>query len=174
MKKLLLVVFLAAGTAMAQTGYVASEAILQSMPELQKAQEEINKLAASLEADSKKAETNARERMAALQKQVQELSQTATDEVAFNKEVEIYKSQAGAIETELINSKKLAELKLGEKQNKLIGPITKKLNEAINKVAAAKGYKVIVDINAVAYATEETNISKDVALELGIPIPEEE
>jgi outer membrane protein len=41
-------------------------------------------------------------------------------------------------------------------------------------VAAAKGYKVIVDINAVAYATEETNISKDVALELGIPIPEEE
>jgi outer membrane protein len=172
MKKLLLVVFLAAGTAIAQTGYVASEAILQSMPEFQKAQEEISKLAALLEADSKKAETNARERMAALQKQVQELSQTATDEVAFNKEVEIYKSQAGAIETELLNGKKLAEL--GEKQNKLIGPITKKLNEAIKKVATARGYKVIVDINAVAYATEETNVSKDVAMELGIPIPSED
>jgi outer membrane protein len=174
MKKLLLVVFLAAGTAIAQTGYVASEAILQSMPEFQKAQEEISKLAALLEADSKKAETNARERMAALQKQVQELSQTATDEVAFNKEVEIYKSQAGAIETELLNGKKLAELKLGEKQNKLIGPITKKLNEAIKKVATERGYKVIVDINAVAYATEETNVSKDVAMELGIPIPSED
>ncbi|MEN8817236.1 MAG: OmpH family outer membrane protein [Nonlabens sp.] len=173
MKKLFLVLFLVAGTAIAQTGYVASEGLLQSMPEFQVAQGEINKLATSLDNDAKKAETNAREKMAGLQQKVQELSQTATDEAAFNKEVEIYKSQAAAIESELINSKKLAELKLGEMQNKLMGPITKKLNEAIKKVALARGYKVIVDINAVAYATEDTNISQDVAKELGIPLPTE-
>jgi outer membrane protein len=58
MKKLLLVLFLAAGTSMAQTGYVASEALLQSMPEFQTAQQEISKLAASLKADDQKAENN--------------------------------------------------------------------------------------------------------------------
>jgi outer membrane protein len=72
-----------------------------------------------------------------------------------------------------MNSKKLADLKLGDKQNKLLTPLSKKLNEAIKKVALAKGYKIIVDITAVSYATEETNISKAVALELGIPIPTE-
>lgn len=173
MKKLLLVLFLAAGTAMAQTGYVASEALLQSMPEFKTAQQEISKLAASLKADDEKAEANVKEKMAELQAKVQELSQTATDEAAFNEELEIYKSQASALESELRNSKKLAELKLGEKQNKLLAPLSQKLNEAIEKVALAKGFKIIVDLTAVAYATEETNISKAVALELGIQIPKE-
>ncbi|WP_213521572.1 OmpH family outer membrane protein [Nonlabens sp.] len=173
MKKLLLVVFLAAGTAMAQTGYVASEALLQSVPEFQTAQQEISKLAASLKADDQKAENNVKEKMAELQAKVQELRQTATDEAAFNAELEIYKSQATALENELMNSKKLAELKLGEKQNKLLAPLSQKLNEAIKKVALSRGYKIIVDISAVSYATEDANISKAVALELGIAIPEE-
>ncbi|WP_170034650.1 MULTISPECIES: OmpH family outer membrane protein [Nonlabens] len=171
MKKLLLVLFLAAGTAMAQTGYVASEALLQSMPEFQTAQQEITKYAESIKADDVKAENNARTRMAELQQKVQELSKTATDEAAFNKEVEVYKTQAAAIESELVNSKRIAEQRLGEKQNKLITPLTIKLNEAIKKVALAKGYKVVVDINSIAFATEETNISQDVARELGIPMP---
>lgn len=171
MKKLLLVLFLAAGTAMAQTGYVASEALLQSMPEFQTAQQEITKYAESIKADDVKAENNARTRMAELQQKVQELSKTATDEATFNKEVEVYKTQAAAIESELVNSKRIAEQRLGEKQNKLITPLTVKLNEAIKKVALAKGYKVIVDINSIAFATEETNISQDVARELGIPMP---
>lgn len=173
MKKLLLVLFLAAGTAMAQTGYVASEALLQSMPEFQTAQQEISKLSASLKADDQKAENNVKEKMALLQAKVQELGKTATDEAAYNEELEIYKSQAAALENELRNSKKLADLKLGDKQNKLLAPLTVKLNEAIKKVAIAKGYKIILDINAVSYATEETNISKAVALELGIPLPTE-
>jgi len=171
MKKLLLVLFLAAGTAMAQTGYVASEALLQSMPEFQTAQQEITKYAESIKADDAKAENNARTRMAELQQKVQELSKTATDEAAFNKEVEVYKTQAAAIESELVNSKRIAEQRLGEKQNKLITPLTIKLNEAIKKVALARGYKVVVDINSIAYATEDTNISQDVARELGIPMP---
>ncbi len=171
MKKLLLVLFLAAGTAMAQTGYVASEALLQSMPEFQTAQQEITKYAESIKADDVKAENNARTRMAELQQKVQELSKTATDEATFNKEVEVYKTQAAAIESELVNSKRIAEQRLGEKQNKLITPLTVKLNEAIKKVALDKGYKVIVDINSIAFATEETNISQDVARELGIPMP---
>lgn len=171
MKKLLLVLFLAAGTAMAQTGYVASEALLQSMPEFQTAQQEITKYAESIKADDVKAENNARTRMAELQQKVQELSKVATDEASFNKEVEVYKTQAAAIESELLNSKRIAEQRLGEKQNKLITPLTIKLNEAIKKVALAKGYKVVVDINSIAFATEETNLSQDVARELGIPMP---
>lgn len=171
MKKLLLVLFLAAGTAMAQTGYVASEALLQSMPEFQTAQQEITKYAESIKADDVKAENNARTRMAELQQKVQELSKVATDEASFNKEVEVYKTQAAAIESELLNSKRIAEQRLGEKQNKLITPLTIKLNEAIKKVALAKGYKVVVDINSIAFATEDTNLSQDVARELGIPMP---
>ncbi|OUS15753.1 hypothetical protein A9Q93_06285 [Nonlabens dokdonensis] len=173
MKKLLLVLFLAAGTAMGQTAYVASEALLQSMPEYQTAQQEIQKLAESLQADDKKAETNAREKMAIIQKRVQELSKTAADQAAFDKEIKPLEEQAKAIETELVNSKKSAEKRLLEMQQKLMGPITLKLNKAIEKVSLAKGYKMVIDITAVAFATEETNISKDVALELGIPIPEE-
>lgn len=173
MKKILLVLFLAAGTAMGQTAYVASEALLQSMPEYQTAQQEIQKLAESLQADDKKAETNAREKMAIIQKRVQELSKTAADQAAFDKEIKPLEEQAKAIETELVNSKKSAEKRLLEMQQKLMGPITLKLNKAIEKVSLAKGYKMVIDITAVAFATEETNISKDVALELGIPIPEE-
>ncbi len=174
MKKLLLVLFLAAGTAMGQTAYVASEALLQSMPEYQTAQKEIQKLAASLQADDKKAETNAREKMAIIQKRVKELSETAADQAAFDKDIKPLEEQAKAIETELVNSKQNAEKKLIEMQQKLMGPITMKLNQAIEKVSLAKGFKIVVDITAVAYATENLNISKDVAMELGIPIPEEE
>ncbi|AGC77252.1 periplasmic chaperone for outer membrane proteins Skp [Nonlabens dokdonensis] len=173
MKKLLLVLFLAAGTAMGQTAYVASEALLQSMPEYQVAQQEIQKLAASLQADDKKAESNAREKMAIIQKRVQELSKTAADQAAFDKDIKPLEDQAKAIETELVNSKKNAEKRLVEMQQKFMGPITMKLNKAIEKVSIAKGFKMVIDISAVAYATEDINISKDVALELGIPLDPE-
>ncbi|WP_124979981.1 OmpH family outer membrane protein [Nonlabens xiamenensis] len=166
MKKVFLLLFLVAGTAMAQTGYVQYEALLQSMPEYNTAQSQINKFTETLVADLKKAEKNAGAKMNDLKYKAQAPDVTEAQMQEFGK-------QAQTLQQEIEREKQLADLKLAAERNKLLDPLTAKLNAAIKKVADAKGFKLIVDVSTVAYSTEGTDISEAVAKELGIPLDQE-
>ncbi len=163
MKKVLLLLFLVAGTAMAQTGFVQYEAILQNMAEVEPIRKELQDLTAQLQGELQKAEANSSQKLQELQYRMQKPG--VTDE-----EKQQIAQQAQALQTEFANASKAAELQLGAKENDLMKPILKKLNEAIQSVAKEKGLKLVVNASQVVYSEPGANISMDVAKKLGIDI----
>ena len=163
MKKVLLLLFLAAGTAMAQTGFVQYEAILASMPEVEPIRKELGDLTATLRADLEKAQANSEQKLQELQYQAQKPGVTAEERQGLAQ-------QAQALQNELANSSKAAELQLGAKENDLMKPILNKLNEAIQAVSKEKGLKLVVNASQVVFSEPGANISIDVAKRLGINI----
>ena len=139
MKKLLLLLFLVAGTtAMAQTGFVQYEAILGSMAEVEPIRKELGDLTTKLRGELEKAEANSAQKLQDLQYQAQKPGTTAEQKQQLAQ-------QAQALQAEFQNSSKAAELQLGAKENDLMKPILKKLNEAIQEVAKEKGLKLVVN-----------------------------
>lgn len=162
MKKVVFLLFLVASTAvMAQTGYVRSQGLLMAMPETATANKSLNELGAKLEAEVTKAEQNAATKMRSLEYKAQdpELSQAVRQDLA---------SQAATLNQELNKVKQNAQMELQKKEAELMEPITTKLTQAIEKIAKARGYKMVVDISAVSYAEKELDITLDVSKELGI------
>ncbi|AZQ44957.1 OmpH family outer membrane protein [Nonlabens ponticola] len=161
MKKVLLLLFLVAGSAMAQTGYVQYEAILANMPEVEPIRKEITQLTQKLQADLQEMEAKSAAKMQELQYQAQKPNVTEAEQQNIQQ-------QAAALQKEYVNSSKAAELQLGAKENDLMKPILEKLNKAIEEVAKAKGLKAVVDGKVLIYAEPGVNITKEVAMKLGI------
>ena len=154
--------FLVASTAvMAQTGYVRSQALLYAMPETSAANKTLSELGATLQADVKKAEMNAEAKFKSLQYKASdpELSEAIKQDLA---------SQYNTLQQELARVKQNAQSKLQEEEAKLMEPISEKLTAAIKKIAEAKGFKIVVDIQAISYAADGLDITLDVSKELGI------
>lgn len=163
MKKVLLLLFLVAGTAMAQTGFVQYEAILGSMAEVQPVQKELTDLSEKLRAELDKAKANSEQKLQDLQYKAQKPGTTEAEQQQLAQ-------QYAALQSELQNAAKSAELQLGAKENDLMKPILKKLNEAIQAVAKEKGFKLVINATQVVYSDPGSNISMDVAKRLGINI----
>jgi outer membrane protein len=163
MKKVLLLLFLVAGTAMAQTGFVQYEAILASMPDVEPIRKELGDLSEKLRAELDKAEANSTQKLQDLQYQAQKPGTTDAQKQQFGQ-------QAAALQSEYQNAAKSAELQLGAKENDLMKPILTKLNEAIQAIAKEKGLKLVVNATQVVYSEPGANISIDVAKRLGIKI----
>jgi outer membrane protein len=163
MKKVLLLLFLVAGTAMAQTGYVQYEAILASMPEVEPIRKEITELNTSLQTKLRDMEAKSTAKLQELQYQAQKPGVTEAEQKQIA-------AQAQALQKEYMNSAKAAELQLGAKENDLMKPILTKLNQAVQEVAKEKGLKAILDAKVLVYAEPGVNISIDVAKKLGINI----
>jgi outer membrane protein len=162
MKKVLLLMFLTASTAlMAQTGYVRSQALLYAMPESSVANKALGELSARLEADVTKAEGNAQVKFKALQYK-------ASDPEVSDAIRQDLETQANTLQKELSRVKQNAQQQIQEEEAKLMEPISAKLTAAIEKIAKAKGFKIIVDIATVSYAAEGLDITLDVSKELGI------
>lgn len=151
----------ASTVAMAQTGYVNSQDVISSMPEVEKADETLKTLAAKLQADVAKRQQNAEAKM-------QELAYEMNAPKATEERKNEIRGLAAEIEKEVTNANKVAELELGAKRNELLEPVYKKVNDAIAVVAKKRGMKVIVDISAVLFAEDDLNITDDVRKELGI------
>jgi outer membrane protein len=162
MKKVLLLMFLTAGTAlMAQTGYVRSQALLYAMPESTAANKTLSELGGRLEAEVAKAEGNAQVKFKTLQ------YKASDPEVSdlIRKDLE---AQAATLQAELTRVKQNAQQQLQAEEAKLMEPISEKLTAAIEKIAKSRGFKIIVDISTVSYAEEGLDITLDVSKELGI------
>lgn len=154
--------FLTASTAlMAQTGYVRSQALLYAMPESSVANKALGELSARLEADVTKAEGNAQVKFKALQYK-------ASDPEVSDAIRQDLETQANTLQKELSRVKQNAQQQIQEEEAKLMEPISAKLTAAIEKIAKAKGFKIIVDIATVSYAAEGLDITLDVSKELGI------
>ena len=166
MKKVLLLLFLVAGTAMAQTGFVQYEAILASMSEVEPIRKELGDLSEKLRAELDKAEANSAQKMQDLQYRAAKPNVTAEEKQQLAQ-------QAAALQSEYQNAAKAAELQLGAKENDLMKPILVKLNEAVQAVAKEKGLKLVVNATQVVYSEPGANISIDVAKRLGIKIDAE-
>lgn len=166
MKKVLLLLFLVAGTAMAQTGFVQYEAILGTMPEVEPIRKELKDLTDQLKTELQKAEANSGQKLQELQYQAQKPGVTPEEQQQLSQ-------QAQALQTEFANAQKMAELQLGAKESDLMKPILTKLNEAIQAVAKEKGLKLVVNASQVVFSEPGANISIDVAKRLGIKIDDE-
>ncbi|MDP5101518.1 MAG: OmpH family outer membrane protein [Nonlabens sp.] len=162
MKKILFVIMMVASTvAMAQTGYVNSQALIGDMPEVAKADESLKQLATRLQADVAKREENAKQKMEELAYEMQ------APKVTPERQQEI-RLLAQEIEKEVTNANKLSELELASKRNELLEPVYKKVNDAIAAIAKKRGMKVVVDISAILYADEDLDLTADVRKELGL------
>jgi outer membrane protein len=162
MKKILFVIMMVASTvAMAQTGYVNSQALIGAMPEVAKADESLKQLATRLQTDVAKREENAKQKMEDLAYEMQ------APKVTPERQQEI-RVLAQEIEKEVTNANKLSELELAGKRNELLEPVYKKVNDAIAAVAKKRGMKVVVDISAILYADEDLDLTADVRKELGL------
>ena len=162
MKKILFVIMMVASTvAMAQTGYVNSQALIGAMPEVAKADESLKELATRLQTDVAKREENAQAKMQDLEYEMR------APKVTPERQKEI-QSLAAEIQKEVANANKMAELELASKRNELLEPVYKKVNEAIAAVAKKRSMKVVVDISAILYAGEDLDLTADVRKELGL------
>lgn len=151
----------ASTVAMAQTGYVNSQALIGDMPEVAKADESLKQLATRLQADVAKREENAKQKMEELAYEMQ------APKVTPERQQEI-RLLAQEIEKEVTNANKLSELELASKRNELLEPVYKKVNDAIAAIAKKRGMKVVVDISAILYADEDLDLTADVRKELGL------
>jgi outer membrane protein len=167
MKKLLFVLFLVVTTttAVAQIGYVRYQTLLLTMPESASANKELSELRGKLQKTMQKAEVNAEEKIRAIQYKAQDPTLDDAKKKALQEE---YVS----LQTELASLEQKSKREMADLENKLLSPIAKKLNDAINKIAKQKGLKMVVDAATVVYAEDGLDISFEVSKELGIAIEE--
>lgn len=141
--------------------YIDSKALLGEMPEIKKANTDIEAFAKQY-----------RDQMEAMekegQKKVQEYQageKTMTDAVKTVKQKELQDLQ-----NRIQSFQQTAEEKVGAKQQELYKPILDKANKAINDVAKEKGYSYVFDLStgAMLYANETDNILTLVKAKLGI------
>ena len=81
----------------------------------------------------------------------------------------------GDLETEITKLKAENDQKVSKKQMELIRPLGEKLQVAINEVAQSKGFDYVLNntagngIGTIVYGMDGVDITKDIALKLGIP-----
>jgi len=166
MKKVLLLLFLVAGTAMAQTGFVNYQTILYSMPEAEPIRKELDALSEKLKADLDKAKANYEQKVQELQYQAQKPGTTDAQKQQFEQ-------QYMMLQSEIQKTAQDAESNLQTRESDLMKPIILKLNEAIEAVAKEKGLKLVVNATQVVYSEPGASISIEVAQRLGIKIDAE-
>lgn len=162
MKKLLLIVFLSCagiGVFAQKVGYVNSQLIISELPEVKVANSDIEALKAQL---LKKGQ----EMVKSLQAKGQKLEQSRNDmaPVKFEEEVAKLKKE----EEEIKVFEEQSQFKIYQKTELLLGPVQKKINEAIQAVAKENGYSYIFDEQGsnILYADEKANISELVKAKL--------
>lgn len=158
---LLLCFMVTATIATAQTGYVNSQALLQAMPETQASNKELMELRIDLASQISDAESNA-------QKRVKSIEYKVSDPELSELERQDLQTQYTELQQELAKIKQGSERTYAQKEQELMNPVSKKISDAIAKIAKSKGLSIVVDISSVAYALPGLNITLEVAKELGL------
>jgi outer membrane protein len=141
--------------------YIDSKALLGEMPEIKKANTDIEAFAKQYRDQMESMEKEG-------QKKVQEYQageKTMSDAVKTVKQKELQDLQ-----NRIQSFQQTAEEKVGAKQQELYKPILDKANKAINDVAKEKGYSYVFDLStgSLLYANETDNILTLVKAKLGI------
>jgi outer membrane protein len=166
MKNVIIVVALAlmsfASNAQQKIGHINSLELLDMMPEVKKANTELQALAKTyqdqLASMQKDLETKA--------KSLQAGEKTMTDAM---KEVKYQELQT--LQTNMQSTNDKGEEKIGQEKERLFKPILAKANKAIQDVAKEKNYSYVLDLGAngtVVFAADSDNLMAAVKAKLGI------
>ena len=148
-----------------ELGVVNVEEILNTLPQKKSADTELNNLVEKHQAEIKRQQ----DALSAIEKDVQAKTQGKSDA-----EIQAMMSQLEAQQQDYMTKQQAlgayqqaASKELGEKEAALMKPIEDKVKAAINKVAASKGLKYVIEKSVLLYANG-TEITADVKKELGI------
>jgi outer membrane protein len=170
MKKLKVLVvavslLLVGNVSMAQTkiGYIDAETVLYLMPEVAK----IDSLVRIYQLD-----TIAKEYSSLLQtyQYKDSIYRDSVHPAPAAVKTQIGKELAELLPT-LQNWQQIAQEAVQNKQNQLLAPVMKKINDAINAVAKEKGYTYVVTRESVLVAPETDNLLQGVAKKLNLTLP---
>ncbi len=168
MRKMVLLfasLFVLGGSIHAQTsakfGYIDSRELLQAMPEIAKADEELQAYAKTFQ-----------EQLTAMgreyEKKIQEYQ--ATEKTMSEAVREVKQKEIMDLQNRIETTNQSATEKVEKKKQDLYAPILEKADQAIKDVAKEKNYDYIFDASsgALLHANESTNIIGDVKKKLGI------
>lgn len=159
------VVLASSNVSMAQTkiGYIDAEAVLYLMPEVAK----IDSLVRQYQID-----TVAKEYSSLLQtyQYKDSIYRDSVHPAPAAVKAQIGKELAELVPT-LQNWQQIAQEAVQNKQNQLLAPVMRKINDAINAVAKEKGYTYVLTRDSVLVAPEADNMLQAVAKKLNITIP---
>lgn len=163
---LLLIAAVTAGSAQAQDiGYVDQQAILASMPGMQDVRQQ-------MQTEMKQQQRQLQKKRQKFQKRVQQFQQQQSlldDSARAERKRELQKRQQ-----ELRQSTRKRQQRMQQQRRKLMQPLLKKLQGAIDKVAAQQELEAVMRKQVLLYDDQTSGgvveISRDVAQELGISL----
>jgi len=163
---LFLIAAVAVGPAQAQKiGYVDQQAILASMPGMQDVRQKIQQ-------EMKEQQRQLQQKRQAFQKKVQQFQQQQSlldDSARAERERELQQEQR-----QLQQSTRKRQQQMQQQRRKMMEPLLKKLQGAIDKVAAQQELEAVMRQQVLLYDDQTSdgvvNISQDVAEELGISL----
>jgi len=159
---ILLILLLSFSTAEVKIGYVDSNQIMSNFEEVRQIQVDLEKEQRKLESELNELITQLDSLQQDYERQRLLMSETRRQE----KENEIMNMKKSAEEFQL---KKFGpEGEIYKKQNELLKPVLKKIDDAIQKVGGDQGYDFILDAmsGALVYALDSHNLTEDVMDEL--------
>ena len=159
---ILLTLLLSFLTAEVKIGYVDSNQIMSNFEEVRQIQVDLEKEQRRLESEFNELITQLDSLQQDYDRQRLLMSETRRQE----KEIEIINMKKSAEEFQL---KKFGpEGEIYKKQNELLKPVLKKIDDAIQKVGSDQGYDFILDAmsGALLYALDSHNLTEDVMDEL--------
>lgn len=149
--------------AQSKVGTIDSEYILSKMPELVKVQEDLKTYNAKLEVELKAKVDDYQAKIKIYQDSLANMSdpmkKTKQDEI-INLENDIAKYRQ--------NGSQLVQIE----QNRLLGPLYRRIGKALEDVAKAEGYSQVLTISnsGIAYMNNKFDITNTVMVKLGIPL----
>lgn len=163
---LFLIAAVTVGPAQAQKiGYVDQQAILASMPGMQDVQQKMQQ-------EMKRQQRQIQQQRQAFQKKVQQFQQQQSlldDSARAERERELQQEQR-----QLQQSTRKRQQQMQQQRRKMMEPLLKKLQGAIDKVAAQQELEAVMRQQVLLYDDQTSdgvvNISQDVAEELGISL----
>lgn len=146
-------------------GVVDVEEVLNTYPAKQNADTELNGLVNRHQTEIKKKQ----DALLAIENEVKAKTEgkSQAELQAIMPELEAKQQEYMDKQQDLITYQQAATKEVGEKEESLLKPIEDKVKASINKVAAAKGLKYVIEKSILLYANG-TDITADVKKDLGI------
>lgn len=130
-------------TAQTKVAHIDSQKLLSEMPEMKKAQEQIQKLSQTYENDIQASFKEYQTKAQAYQSEISAL----TKEQMKEKEADIEKKlkELGTMENNIRQAQQTAAEEIQKKQQALFQPLLEKVKKAVEKVAKAQGVQYVLD-----------------------------
>ena len=146
-----------------QIAYVNSSKLLAELPEVKKADSNLNTL-------QKQMQTKGQEMVQELQAKYQELAQKEKQGELSPKQIQEQAAKLQQEEQEIAKYEQEMMQTVNKKREELLQPILDKINNIITEVAKENGYNMVLDSSSgvVLYADESDDITDKVKAKLGM------